>query len=111
MTTATRAWVKRNLGFDPIATPPPTTTFATAVASTKAATPEDLQREIIDFDSESPQGAAFFTFSTATGLSRYTDIPWPGAAPGRTPSLERALGRAPKADALVVTWTVDEGMP
>jgi hypothetical protein len=103
MTTATRAWVKRNLGFDPIATPPPTTTFATAVASTKAATPEDLQREIIDFDSESPQGAAFFTFSTATGLSRFTDIPWPKRVAPKTAAKLVALGTLPKADALVVT--------
>jgi hypothetical protein len=111
MTTATRAWVKRNLGFDPIATPPPTTTFATAVASTKAATPEDLQREIIDFDSESPQGAAFFTFSTATGLSRFTDIPWPKRVAPKTDAKPRKgpRGTLPKADALVVTWTVDEG--
>ena len=48
-----RKWVERNLGFDPIATPPPETTFASPRAA-KAATPEDFQREIIDFDSESP---------------------------------------------------------
>jgi hypothetical protein len=50
-----RKWVERNLGFDPIATPPPETTFASPRAA-KAATPENFQREIIDFDSESPAG-------------------------------------------------------
>jgi hypothetical protein len=40
-----RKWVERNLGFDPIATPPPDATFASARAA-KAATPEDFQREM-----------------------------------------------------------------
>ena len=76
--TASRAWIIRNLGFDPIATPAPISTFANAHAALpRGGQPEDLQREIIDFDSEGPEGAAFFAFSTATGLSRFTDIPWP----------------------------------
>jgi hypothetical protein len=45
-----RRWVERNLGFDPLSTPPPASTFAFAPAA-KSAAPEDLQREIIDFDS------------------------------------------------------------
>ena len=53
-----RKWVERNLGFDPIAKPPPHTTFAFARAA-KSAKSEDLQREIIDFDSESPAGLQF----------------------------------------------------
>ena len=66
-----RKWVERNLGFDPITTPPPDTAFAYAPAA-RAATTEDLQREIIDFDSESPAGLQFLAFTTATGLiSRY----------------------------------------
>src|ERR1700731_943356 len=105
-----RKWVERNLGFDPIATPPPDATFA-SVRAAKAETPEDFQREIIDFDSESPAGLQFMAFSTATGLSRYTDAPWPK---GLAPKTGRALGRSPnsplpRADVLVVTWTVDEG--
>ena len=50
-------------------------------------------------------------FTKATGLSRFIDIPWPkglgaqarfyGSRPG-----DKAL---PRADVLVVTWTVDEG--
>lgn len=111
MTVASRAWVERNLGFDPIATPAPQKSFATAAATKKAATPEDLQREIIDFDSEAPEGAAFFAFSTATGLSRFTEIPWPqGLAPKTDAMVRRGhAGALPNADVLVVTWTVDEG--
>jgi hypothetical protein len=105
-----RKWVERNLGFDPISTPPPASTFATARAATRAK-PEDFQREIIDFDSEAPSGLQFMAFSTATGLSRYTDVPWPkGLAPktGPTPS-GSGKGPLPRADVLLVTWTVDEG--
>jgi len=111
MTVASRAWVERNLGFDPVATPAPRKSFATVAAAKKAATPQDFQREIIDFDSEAPEGAAFFAFSTATGLSRFTEIPWPkGLAPKTDATVRRgSAGRLPKADVLVVTWTVDEG--
>ena len=49
---ADRKWVERNLGFDPIAQPAPAATFAFEPARAKAATVEDFQREIIDFDSE-----------------------------------------------------------
>jgi Phosphorylase superfamily len=105
-----RKWVERNLGFDPIAKPPPHTTFAFARAA-KSAKSEDLQREIIDFDSESPAGLQFMAFSTATGLSRYADVPWPkGLAPKTGPKPRRGSNSPlPRADVLVVTWTVDEG--
>jgi purine-nucleoside phosphorylase len=106
-----RKWVERNLGYDPIARPPPYTTFSNPIAAEKAATTEDLQREIIDFDSDSPAGREFTAFSTATGLSRYTDVPWPkGLAPktGRAPG-RKSNSPLPHADVLVVTWTVDEG--
>ena len=114
--TADRKWVEKNLGFDPISTPPPATAFAdkrvaksAAKRSAKAA-PEDFQREIIDFDSEGTEGREFFAFSTATGLSRFTDIPWPkGLAPQTGPKPKGGNGPLPKADVLVVTWTVDEG--
>ncbi len=108
---ASRAWVKRNIGFDPISTPAPVSTFAFAKAAQPSSTPEDFQREIIDFDSNGPEGMAFLAFSTATNLSRFTDIPWPkGLEPktGAKPS-GRAGGPLPRADVLVVTWTVDEG--
>jgi nucleoside phosphorylase len=107
--TVDRKWVERNLGFDPIAKPAPASTFAFKRAA-KAAKIEDLQREIIDFDSESPAGLQFMSFSTATGLSRYTDIPWPkGLAPKTGPKPRGGQHPLPRADVLVVTWTVDEG--
>jgi hypothetical protein len=114
---ADRKWVQRNLGFDPISTPPPSGSFAVkrvakaAVQRTAKVTSEDFQREIIDFDSESSAGRDFMAFSTATGLSRFTDIPWPkGLAPKTGPKPKGSgSGPLPKADVLVVTWTVDEG--
>src|SRR5262245_61085418 len=66
MTTASRALVKRNIGFDPIDTPAPDRTFALAAAASPQSELDDLQREIIEFDSEGPEGAALFAFSTAT---------------------------------------------
>src|SRR5881628_3626776 len=116
--TAGRQWVERNLGFDPISSPPPLQSFAVksvALSLTtgkgKAPPPEDFQREIIDFDSEAPAGQQFMAFSTATGLSRFTDIPWPaGLAPKTGPKPKGTpASPLPQADILVVTWTVDEG--
>jgi hypothetical protein len=108
--TADRKWLKRNLGFDPIAVPAPTSTFSFAPAA-RPATPEDFAREIIDFDSEAPEGREFLAFTTATGISRFTQIPWPsGKAPVTDTTVRTGPGGAlPKADVLVVTWTVDEG--
>src|SRR5208337_180504 len=71
---------------------------------------DDFQREIIDFDSEGPEGAAFLAFTKSTGLSRFTDIPWPaGLAPQTGAAPGDGAGPLPRADAIVVTWTVDEG--
>jgi purine-nucleoside phosphorylase len=104
-----RKWIERNLGFDPVANPPPDTTFAFARAA-KAPTTEDLEREVIDFDSESPAGLQFMAFTTATGLSRYTDVPWPrGLAPKTGRPGRSSNSPLPRADVLLVTWTVDEG--
>jgi nucleoside phosphorylase len=105
-----RKWVERNLGFDPISTPAPAETFSFKPASVKKPAPEDLQREMIDFDSEAPEGREFFAFSTATGMSRYTDVPWPkGLAPKTGGKPKGGNSPLPRADVLVVTWTVDEG--
>jgi hypothetical protein len=70
-----------------------------------------VQREIIDFDSESTEGKEFFAFTTATGLSRFEDITWPAKLAPKTASKAGGIARGPlpKADVLVVTWTVDEG--
>jgi Phosphorylase superfamily len=71
----------------------------------------DFQREIIDFDSESDDGLRFLAFSTATGLSRYTELSWPKKlAPVTGLKLSRTSAQPlPRADVLLVTWTVDEG--
>ena len=107
---ADRAWVERNLGFDPIATPAPVSTFAVPRAA-RAPRLEDIQREIIEFDSEGAEGSEFLAFSTATGLSRVTEIRWPrGLAPKTGTAPRDKKGRPlPRADVLVVTWTLDEG--
>src|SRR4051812_33791079 len=98
-----RKWMERNLGFDPIAKPPTERTFTVAAAAAKAATVEDFQREIIDFDSESDAGLQLFAVSKATGLSAFTDIPWPkGLAPKTTSTLSAGEDDPlPKADILV----------
>jgi nucleoside phosphorylase len=109
---ANRAWVQRNLGFDPISVQPPPATFAFArAARPSAASDEDYRREIIDFDSEAAEGREFLAFSTATGLSRFTDIPWPKGLAPKTSANPKGTGKGPlpRADVLVVTWTVDEG--
>src|SRR5215831_16524145 len=93
-----RRWVERNLGFDPIARPAPASTFAFTAAATSS-NADDLQREIIDFDSEGTEGKEFLAFTTATGLS-----PTTGKAPGGSLG-----GPLPRSDVLLVTWTVDEG--
>ena len=105
-----RKWVERNSGFNPASRRVPASAFEFVKAAETSA-PEDLQREIIDFDSESPAGLQFLAFTTATGFSRFTDIPWPkGLAPVTDNKPRKGKGgRLPQADVLVVTWTVDEG--
>lgn len=105
-----QAWAERNIGFDPAKVTAPASAYADErVASSDD--PDDLAREIIDFDSEGPEGAAFLAFTKSTGLSRFTDIPWPsglGPVTDGKPS-GSGTGPLPRADALVVTWTMDEG--
>jgi nucleoside phosphorylase len=105
-----RKWVKRNIGFDPIARPAPVSTFAFQAAASSSQS-EDLQREIIDFDSDGPEGREFLAFTTTTGLSRFTDISWPKGSQPKTDKTARKgkNGALPAAEVLVVTWTVDEG--
>ena len=105
-----RQWAERNLGFDPVATPAPASTF-TFTQAARSSDVEDLRREIIDFDSEAPEGREFLAFTTATGLSRFTDVSWPNGLEPKTDSAPRkgSRGKLPTADVLVVTWTVDEG--
>ena len=109
-------WMVRNMGFDPVLHPMPAGTFSSknvlaAVTKRRGVQDVDLQREIIDFDSEGAEGKEFFAFSTSTGLSRFTDIPWPkGKQPVTDTIVRKGPGGAlPHADVLIVTWTVDEG--
>ena len=99
------AWVSRNLGVadaDEL--------VAAAVAAPAQEPERAIRRELIDFDSEGPEGKAFQAAAprTSTGLSKFVEIEWPeGLAP--TPG-ERPTGESlPRGDVLVVTWTVDEG--
>src|ERR1700693_6763 len=108
MALTTTDWLQLNLGIKP-GQPAPIAAFALGKRPQKD---EDFQREIIDFDSEAPEGTEFFAFAAgATGLSKFQDIPWPK---GREPRpVAKIAGRPdaalPKADILLVTWTVDEG--
>ena len=93
-----RAWAERNIGFDPAKTTAPAGAYVHRRLAAPHADLDDLQREIIDFDSEGPEGAAFLAFTKSTGLSRFTDIPWPaGLAPetGPKPGSGAGLCRGP----------------
>ena len=73
------AWAERNLG---ISYPP-----AGAAVHPGAGEPVDgqaLARELIEFDSEAPEGKAFRALATAApgGLSQFVEVKWPaGLAP------------------------------
>ncbi len=71
--------------------------------------PEDLQREIIDFDSEAPEGREFLAFTTATGLTVHRHPVAEGPCPENQHVHRDRKRPAPEADVLIVTWTVDEG--
>jgi nucleoside phosphorylase len=98
-------WASRNLGV----------ADADGLVATAAAAPAQepdraIRRELIEFDSEGPEGKAFQAVAprTSTGLSKFVDIRWPqGLAP--TPGARPTGESLPPGDALVVTWTVDEG--
>ena len=106
-----RKWAERNFGFDPVGHPAPESTFTFQPAARPGSSVDDLRREIIEFDSEAPEGREFLAFTTATGLSRFTEIEWPTRKAPKTDKTVRKgkNGRLPRADVLIVTWTVDEG--
>jgi Phosphorylase superfamily len=79
-------------------------------AASPAVGDDELQRELIEFDSEAAEGDAFRALAPVApgGLSRFVEIKWPDGlapTPGRKPRGESL----PRADVLIVTWTVDEG--
>jgi nucleoside phosphorylase len=105
-------WVRRNLGLDYSMTDPAAVAEVAAPAAPGAAAVDAraLRRELIEFDSEAPAGEAFRALATAApgGLSKFVDIKWPrGLAP--KPGKRPRGSSLPKADVLIVTWTVDEG--
>ena len=86
-----RKWVER-ISASIRSRAPAASTFAFAPARNRGDA-EDFQREIIDFDSEG-RPAEFLAFTTATGLSRFTDVPWPkGLAPKTGPRARAAQAR------------------
>ncbi len=92
-----RAWIARNIGVDPATVSIPKSAFTSRAAAAQDASLDDIQRDIIDFNSDGPEGVAFLAFTKATGLSRFVDIPWPkGLAP--TPAV-RGAGRRRQAAA------------
>jgi len=105
-----RAWAVRNVGFDPFSSPAPAASFAVPAAASSP-TVENLRREVIDFDSDAAHGREFLAFAASTGLSRFTEIPWPAKLAPRTGGSPKGKAGSPlpQADVLVVTWTVDEG--
>jgi nucleoside phosphorylase len=97
-------WAQRNLGIEEAA--------AAAGREEGAAQPtdQDLARELIDFDSETPDLAELRATvgGASTGMSRFVNVDWPvglSPEPGTKPTGESL----PDADVLIVTWTVDEG--
>jgi nucleoside phosphorylase len=97
-------WLRQNLGVD--ASHPKLATLKDSPAESD----QQFSRQLIDFDSEGPSGAAFQSTAplAAIGLSHFSPIPWPTnlapqvGPPPKGPSL-------PRADVLIVTWTMDEG--
>lgn len=80
------------------------------VAQPAPPTDQELARELIDFDSETPDlaGLKATVGGASTGMSHFVNVDWP---PGLSPEPgNRPTGESlPDADVLIVTWTVDEG--
>ena len=102
--TVSAEWAQRNLGLQ-IQNQTPRVD-----ETPPAQRDQSISRELIDYDTEGPSGAAFASEAplAAKGLSHYVPIPWPkDLAPkvGSEPTGESL----PKSDVLIVTWTMDEG--
>jgi hypothetical protein len=100
-----QAWMRRDLGIKA-----PADTVARLAPPPNTDSDRSLMRELIDFDSESSDGETFAAVAPlSAGLSKFIDIRWPaGLAP--VPITAPPVGDSlPKADVLIVTWTMDEG--
>jgi nucleoside phosphorylase len=99
-----RSWLERNLG---LKLPEPGA--REMVGPPTEADDQSILREIIDFDSEGDDGREFREAAPkAYGLTKFVDIDWPAGLrpmPGPKPT----GSKLPRADVLIVTWTVDEG--
>ena len=72
--------------------------FAFAAAAVRSPSAKDPQRGMIDWDSEAPIGRELPALTTATGLARFTEVPWPkGLAPktGASPAGSWSVGAGP----------------
>jgi len=103
-------WIRRNLGIDYRRDASRRPAGLSVDVGKGAAATRAVQRELIDFDSESAQGEAFRALASAApgGLDDFIAIKWPrglAPTPGRRPRGESL----PRADVLIVTWTMDEG--
>jgi nucleoside phosphorylase len=94
-------WLKQNVGM--VRPPPSPLTLA------RPRDDDQLQAEIIAFDSEAAEGQAFLVAAPgANGLSAYTDVGWPRGLDPQAGASRRGMS-LPKCDVLIVTWTVEEG--
>ena len=113
--TADRKWVERNLGFDPISTPPPAATFTVKKVRHPRSGPQRSLRKISSAKSSIsiPKPPKAGSSSRSAPRPACRDSPNSLAegtgATDRTEAERRGSGPLPKADVLVVTWTVDEG--
>jgi nucleoside phosphorylase len=109
-----RRWASRNLGPAVAGSRPAGVVAEVEPAVAAAALPvtaeQRIQRDLIDFDSDSPAMIAFAARAprTAATLASYVTPPWPkGLAPD--PGARPTGSSLPRADVLIVTWTMDEG--
>ena len=113
MARVDRRWALRNLGpaaGDVASSPVARARSANGPAPLSEAVQRSLQRDLIDFDSDSPALIAFAARAprTAATLASYVTPKWPkGLAP--TPGARPTGASLPRADVLIVTWTMDEG--
>jgi nucleoside phosphorylase len=99
-------WARQNLGLE--------VTEPAAHGAAEPGLPTDrdrsLRRQLIDYDSEGPAGAAFAAEApqATVGLSHFVPIQWPGDLAPKAGKVPEGAS-LPKADVLIVTWTADEG--